>query len=68
MTLCILDAMKEIKMEVKLLTVKEVARYLGVSIRQVYRLIDSGMPSLRVGKYHRFNKDDIDKWTKKCQS
>lgn len=55
-------------MEVKLLTVKEVARYLGVSIRQIYRLIDSGMPSLRVGKYHRFNKDDIDKWTKKCQS
>ena len=55
-------------MEVKLLTVKEVASYLGVSIRQIYRLIDNGMPSLRVGKYHRFNKDDIDKWTKKCQS
>ena len=52
-------------MEVKLLTVKELARYLGVSIRQIYRLIDKGMPSLRVGKYHRFNKDDIDKWTKK---
>jgi excisionase family DNA binding protein len=68
MTLCILDTNKEIKMEVKLLTVKEVANYLGVSIRQIYRLIDSGMPSLRVGKYHRFNKDDIDKWTKKCQN
>lgn len=53
-------------MEVKLLTVKEVAKYLGVSIRQIYRLIDKGMPSLRVGKYHRFNKDDIDSWTK-CQ-
>lgn len=68
MTVCILDANKEIKMENKLLTVKELARYLGVSIRQIYRLIDSGMPSLKVGKYHRFNKDDIDKWTKKCQS
>jgi excisionase family DNA binding protein len=68
MTLCILDTNKEIKMEVKLLTVRELASYLGVSIRQIYRLIDSGMPSLRVGKYHRFNKDDIDKWTKKCQN
>lgn len=66
MTLCILDANKEIKMEVKLLTVRELASYLGVSIRQIYRLIDNGMPSLRVGKYHRFNKDDIDRWTK-CQ-
>ena len=66
MTLCILDAKKEIKVEVKLLTVKELASYLGVSIRQIYRLIGNGMPSLRVGKYHRFNKDDIDKWTK-CQ-
>lgn len=68
MTMCILDTNKEIKMEERLLTVKELASYLGVSIRQIYRLIDSGMPSLRVGKYHRFNKDDIDKWTKKCQS
>lgn len=66
MTLCILDTNKEIKMEVKLLTVRELASYLGVSIRQIYRLIDNGMPSLRVGKYHRFNKDDIDSWTK-CQ-
>lgn len=53
-------------MEVKLLTVRELAGYLGVSIRQIYRLIDNGMPSLRVGKYHRFNKDDIDSWIK-CQ-
>jgi excisionase family DNA binding protein len=54
-------------MEVKLLTVKELASYLGVSIRQIYRLIDKGMPSLRVGKYHRFNKDDIDKWMKNAR-
>lgn len=66
MTLCILDTNKEIEMEVKLLTVRELASYLGVSIRQIYRLIDNGMPSLRVGKYHRFNKDDIDSWIK-CQ-
>lgn len=51
-------------MEDKLLTVKEVAEYLGVSVRQVYRLIETGMPSRKVGKYHRFNKYDIDNWTK----
>ena len=33
-------------MEVKLLTVRELASYLGVSIRQIYRLIDKGMPPL----------------------
>lgn len=54
-------------METKLLTVKELAGYLGVSIRQIYRLIDNGMPSLRVGKYHRFNKVEVDNWIKKCQ-
>jgi excisionase family DNA binding protein len=68
MTLCILDTSKEIDMETKLLSVKELASYLDVSIRQIYRLIGNGMPSLRVGKYHRFKKDDIDKWIKKCQS
>lgn len=52
-------------MEAKLLTVKEVSEYLRVSIRQVYRLIESGMPSRKVGKYHRFDKIDIDNWTKK---
>ena len=66
MTLCIHEPNKEIEMETKLLSVKEMASYLGVSIRQIYRLIGNGMPSLRVGKYHRFNKDDIDSWTK-CQ-
>lgn len=54
-------------MENKLLTVKDVAQYFGISIRQVYRLIDNGMPSRKVGKYHRFNKDEIDLWTMKCQ-
>lgn len=49
----------------ELLTVKEVAQYLRVSIRQVYRLIDDGLPSFKVGKYHRFRKEDIDNWMKK---
>jgi excisionase family DNA binding protein len=53
-------------MEDKLLTVKEVAEYLGVSVRQVYRLIEKKLPSLRVGKYHRFKASDIDSWIK-CQ-
>lgn len=50
-------------MENSLLTVKEIAKYLNISIRQVYRLIESGMPHRKVGKHYRFRKQDIDNWT-----
>jgi excisionase family DNA binding protein len=50
-------------MENSLLTVKEIAKYLNISIRQVYRLIESGMPHRKVGKHYRFCKQDIDNWT-----
>lgn len=54
---------KENVMENSLLTVKEIAKYLNISIRQVYRLIESGMPYRKVGKHYRFCKQDIDNWT-----
>ena len=54
---------KENVMENRLLTVKEIAKYLNISIRQVYRLIESGMPYRKVGKHYRFCKQDIDNWT-----
>jgi putative molybdopterin biosynthesis protein len=54
---------KENVMENSLLTVKEIAQYLNVSLRQVYRLIKSGMPYRKVGKHYRFCKQDIDNWT-----
>lgn len=50
-------------MENSLLTVKEIAQYLNISLRQVYRLIKSGMPYRKVGKHYRFCKQDIDNWT-----
>lgn len=54
-------------MENKLLTVKEIARYLSVSTRQIYRLIDVGLPHRIVGKHYRFSFDDVLDWTKNAK-
>lgn len=47
-----------------LLTIDEVADYLGVSRPQVYRLrVNHGLPSVQFGrKLRRFRKDEVDRW------
>jgi excisionase family DNA binding protein len=47
----------------KLLTVEEVAQYLRVTEKTIYRLLRQGkIPSTKVGRQWRFNKAVVDKW------
>jgi excisionase family DNA binding protein len=45
------------------MTVKEVADYLRVNQRTVYRLaVERRLPGFKVGTNWRFKRDDIDGW------
>lgn len=45
------------------LTIKDLARYLNVTERTIYNLLDQGkLPGFKVGSNWRFRKEDIDKW------
>jgi excisionase family DNA binding protein len=55
--------MSEIQGESTLMTLSEVAHYLGVSEKTIYRLLDSqAIPATRVGGLWRFDIEAIDKW------
>jgi excisionase family DNA binding protein len=45
-------------------SVADVARYLGCSERNIYFLIKSGLPCVRVGKLLRFEPEEIRQWLK----
>jgi len=58
--LCLLD-MKTLTDSV--MTVKEVAEYLRVNQRTVYRLaVDRKLPGFKVGTTWRFKRADIERW------
>lgn len=47
----------------RLMTVEEVARYLRVTERTIYRLLKRGdIPATRVGRQWRFERASIDEW------
>jgi len=49
--------------EGEILTIKQVANYLKVTDRTIYRLAASdGIPAFKVGGSWRFRKSDIDAW------
>jgi excisionase family DNA binding protein len=49
--------------EVTLMTLSEVADYLRVTRKTIYRLLDRrGIPAIKVGRQWRFEKDSIDGW------
>jgi excisionase family DNA binding protein len=53
-------------LEVDILTVHEVARYLRLSEAKVYKLAkQSSIPAIRFGKTWRFRKDLLDEWMRK---
>ena len=57
---------KQEKQKSKLITVKEVANYLVVTERTVYRLIkDPSFPAFKVGGQWRFKMDLIDDWMRR---
>ena len=45
------------------LTIKELAKYLNVTERTIYNLLERGeLPGFKVGANWRFRREDIDKW------
>jgi PTS system nitrogen regulatory IIA component len=50
----------------KIMTAKEVARYLNVHELTIYKYAAKGkVPAARVGNVCRFNKEAIDRWLAK---
>ena len=50
----------------QVLTVKEVAKYLKVNDRTVYRMAAAGkIPAFKVGSSWRFKQSEIEKWIEK---
>lgn len=50
------------------ITVKEVAEYLKLSTMMVYKLAQEGkIPSVKIGRVWRFERDSIDKWLKESK-
>jgi len=52
-----------------IMTSKEVAEYLRIPVRTLYKLCQEGrIPATKVGKHWRFRKDMLDKWFKENKS
>ena len=50
-------------MDERLLTIEDLAGYLNISRRTVYRLLNEGtLPGFRVGSHMRFKRDEIELW------
>ncbi len=46
-----------------LMDIQTVAKYLGVSERTVYRLLDKeGLPGAKVGRQWRFDRQAVEEW------
>ena len=46
-----------------ILTIREVADYLKVTERTLYRLVQDGkLPAFKVGNSWRFRRDDLERW------
>ena len=45
------------------LTIKKLSKYLNVTERTIYNLLERGeLPGFKVGANWRFRREDIDKW------
>ena len=49
--------------EEQILTIRELAEYLKLSLSTTYKLAQEGkIPGQKVGKHWRFRKETVDKW------
>jgi excisionase family DNA binding protein len=48
----------------QLLSIPEVAAYLGISRAHVYKLIHNGLPTIRLGRLVRIHQQTLDTWLK----
>lgn len=46
------------------LTFSEAQKFLGVSHQTIYKLMEEGLPSHKIGKKRVFLKEDLVKWIK----
>lgn len=47
----------------EVMTLREVAQYLKITERTLYRLVQEGkVPAFRVGNAWRFRRSDLDRW------
>ena len=52
--------------EDKILTPKEIAKILKISIDKTYELIQSpGFPKIKIGRQYRISEEEFNKWIKK---
>ena len=52
----------------RLLTAEEVAEHLAVPVSWVRESTRSGaMPHVRLGRYVRFDLDDVERWLEECK-
>lgn len=52
----------------KLLTLKDVAKYLQLSETTIYKMARVGeIPAIKIANQWRFKKEDIDKWLEKTE-
>lgn len=59
--------MENQKIQRPLMTIKEVAEYLQVSVRTVQRILDSGeLPYRKIKGSIRIKMEDLDKYVEKC--
>lgn len=64
-----LCAMRPIAIDEPILTIKEVAVYLKVTERTIYRLAGAKkIPAFKVGGTWRFSRSDLDQWIKQQSS
>jgi excisionase family DNA binding protein len=47
-----------------LFTIPQVATYLGICRAHVYTLIQSGLPTIKLGRLVRIHKQTLDAWLK----
>lgn len=59
---------KERSMDSEILTVDEVAAYLKLAKKTVYKLVaEKQLPAFRVGKFWRFKKSELEQWINNCR-
>ena len=46
------------------ISTKELMAFLGISRSTIYRLLDEGLPRLKVGGQNRFPKEEVIEWLK----
>ena len=52
--------------EDKILTPKEIAKILKISMDKTYELIQSpGFPKIKIGRQYRISEEEFNKWIKK---